>query len=91
MHSAVAPGTPGQFKAAQEVQYHSREFLGLSPLKLRENIETQNIERKRSYFNFISFLRIPFSEVQVSVSVSLEGTGERALGVLHPFPTHPAL
>lgn len=77
-----------QSKAAQEVQYHPRVHLVLAPL---QSVYSQGKAPwhigKRSYFNFIRFLRIPFSKVKVSIRVSLEGTGVKRSSFLHSLPT----
>lgn len=60
-------------------------YMQHNPVHLKER--PQDTQRKRTYFNFIKFLMLPFSEVKVGINVNLEGTGVDDPPFLHSFPT----
>lgn len=76
-------------EAAHKAQARARGFLGSQPLQptspLRKGPRTHR--KRRSYFNFLKFLMLLFSEVKVSINISVAGRGVGDPAFLHSFPT----
>lgn len=91
LHPAIAPGTSWisyastiQRCTGSPISCEGMPRLVSTAPQLAFKGRPQDTERKRSYFNFIGLLRFPFSEVQVTISISLEGTvGDLTWVIIH--------